>query len=74
MSLFDETPPPPLAEVVTLHPDGVFLRVEVRSGIEFFWLERRRGTSSTAAVVHDLEELKQAHTVIARELAKRGLL
>ncbi len=52
----------PIAEVVTLHPDGVFLRQEGA----VYWVERRRGARWCAAVAYDADELRQLRDALVR--------
>lgn len=57
---------PVIAEVITLRPDGVFVRVEEREDGDVYWIERRRGTRSTAIVSYDLAELRQLKVALER--------
>lgn len=66
--LFNAAPVvPALAEVVELHPSGVFVRED--GGV--YWVERRRGTRSTACVSYDVNELEQLRVAIDRALGPR---
>lgn len=69
VSLFTEAPAEPEPQpcpVVTLYPDGIFLRDEG----DATWIERRHGTRSTCAVKFTVEEQIQLRDKL---IAKWGL-
>ncbi len=66
-------PAPALAEVITMHPDGIFIRQEERvtaagTPVTHYWVERRRGPRASCAVIYDVEELRQLRDAIDRVL------
>lgn len=54
------------------HSPVVFIRTEGREDGDVFWVERRRGTSSNAAVAFDLDELRKLGAEVARVLRGRS--
>ena len=74
MSLFPDAPvevEPAIAPVIVLHPVHIAIRQETREGIDYFWVERHRGTRSTHAVIYDLGELAQLRDALDRVLGPR---
>ncbi len=64
-------PAPALAPVIELHPDGIIIRIHEHDDPDaepVYWVERRRGSRSSAAVCYSPVELRQLRDAIERVL------